>query len=996
MADITLTPVSPVDVEDGNYWSFSADSTSGVLAPFDDVPASFDGMLSLLVSATAKLATSADDSFTLTAWVEASDGTTILAGSTSTTAVTVGAVTSTTNQTIGPISFPYVDTAATKADWDGARLRMGQEFSQNMAADGSYIMLDVARLDGTYNETLVATTTVLPLTESIRYTDGVRYDPGADDTVVTSAHELDAPPVSFVSMREATVTITAQLRDSWVDDDYRISARLRAADGTMLAGNEGSTSYIKVGSWTSTTPATHSLTWAWVNNTATAEQWATAQLEFGTYYTENGAGPDGNRVLIDSIEVEYTYEYHSAAKSSLSALTQSATGTAGYERTMPVPPLRVTLPSPELPVDVGRPPVLLVMHRVTGRDWGPGQVVASLLESGAVVATWTDVFLAKAATNWVLMQLRLADPSVISDWTNLEVQLDATISRDAEYHVSYVGWSVPAETLPVLTQNATGTLGGGAPKNHTGTASSQLPALTQTAQGATTTPAFTGSATSTLPLVAQSVDGTTAPPTFSATAVSTLAQLEQSAAGEVVPPAFTGTASTTLPPVTQTASGATTRPVFTGSISQTLPALGQSATGQVQAPALGGSATSTLPAVTQQASGSVEVPTYTGAATSSLPALGQTASGQVAAPTFTGSAISSLPAATQQAVGATTRPTFTATATSTLSGLSQAATATFTEPQLDASITSLLPALEQSATGATTRPTYGGQATSTLPAVTQSATGTHDATVEGSITSTLPGLGQQATGSTTRPVYSGTASSVLPAFEQQATGDHEKFYAGEATSTLSPATQTATGNVTPPRYDGTAISTLPSVSQRLEGLVTVPILAGVGTSTLPKFRQAAQGRHYLNTNIPVIGRIVVSTAATTAQLGVRDGSVAVAAEATTLVDRSLKYGVQASTIDPAVDVGTTYRTVRAADPTLTVDVTAPSQQIDTRSTAWAVSATESGGAVSPTSVGRGTVTVAGDATKVRVVDPDAAEVSAGEPGIGQAIPQPDGTNVQVE
>ena len=49
------------------------------------------------------------------------------------------------------IPFPFVKTAGTKADWDGAKVVMSSTFSQSMAADGDRIWVDFVRLvDGIY------------------------------------------------------------------------------------------------------------------------------------------------------------------------------------------------------------------------------------------------------------------------------------------------------------------------------------------------------------------------------------------------------------------------------------------------------------------------------------------------------------------------------------------------------------------------------------------------------------------------------------------------------------------------------------------------------------------------------------------------------------------------------------------------------------------------------------------------------------------------------
>lgn len=91
----------------------------------------------------------------------------------------------------------------------------------------------------------------------------------------------------------------------------------------------------------------------------------------------------------------------------------------------------------------------------------------------------------------------------------------------------------------------------------TGTATSTLAALTQTAAGTTTAPGVTtGTAASTLAALTQAATGTVAAPPTTGTTSSTLAALTQAAAGTVTAAAATtGTAASVLPSFTQAAYG---------------------------------------------------------------------------------------------------------------------------------------------------------------------------------------------------------------------------------------------------------------------------------------------------------------------------------------------------------------------------------------------------------------------------------------------------------
>jgi hypothetical protein len=53
--------------------------------------------------------------------------------------------------TSGVTAFPYVNTTATKAQWDDARVELRQTYAQNMGADtAAVIMVDTLEITGTY------------------------------------------------------------------------------------------------------------------------------------------------------------------------------------------------------------------------------------------------------------------------------------------------------------------------------------------------------------------------------------------------------------------------------------------------------------------------------------------------------------------------------------------------------------------------------------------------------------------------------------------------------------------------------------------------------------------------------------------------------------------------------------------------------------------------------------------------------------------------------
>ena len=274
----------------------------------------------------------------------------------------------------------------------------------------------------------------------------------------------------------------------------------------------------------------------------------------------------------------------------------------------------------------------------------------------------------------------------------------------------------------------------------TGTATSTLGGLTQSASGSfdTGTPAVTGTMTTTLPTLTQTAVGgdpndTWAPNwpdtwggstyTFTGTAGTVLASLTQSASGNTTAPGVAGSASSGLPGLSQNASGTTTVPVFSGTATSSLTPLTQTASGNVVASGVGGSATSTLPAITQTATGTRTVPVFTGTASSSLPSIGQTATGSSGVPAFTGTAATVLYALSQSATGAVGVPGAAGSASSVLGPLSQSGTGTHTVPVFTGAAATTLAGLSQSSTGAVGVAAFTGTALSVLPLMTQNAAG---------------------------------------------------------------------------------------------------------------------------------------------------------------------------------------------------------------------------------------------------------------------------------
>lgn len=148
----TLNAASPLDLSDDVYLTFTVDTDLEVLSrALDDVDTDLLNMDTLTFNAEYSL-TGANDDDTYSLRIRIVNGTTILAAADSGgTFQTVDSnITSTTDITSGVVSFSYVNTTATKADWNGASVELQQGWLKNKSGDGVAIRVDQVIFDGTY------------------------------------------------------------------------------------------------------------------------------------------------------------------------------------------------------------------------------------------------------------------------------------------------------------------------------------------------------------------------------------------------------------------------------------------------------------------------------------------------------------------------------------------------------------------------------------------------------------------------------------------------------------------------------------------------------------------------------------------------------------------------------------------------------------------------------------------------------------------------------
>lgn len=118
--------------------------------PLSDTPTNFVAMSALSWKVEHRQQGRTDDTLALA--IRVMDGTTVLAAGDSGGAFQVvsAAVTSATDVTTGPTAFAYVNSSATKAQWDAAKLELQQTYSTSMSNDNARIEVDFVELTGTY------------------------------------------------------------------------------------------------------------------------------------------------------------------------------------------------------------------------------------------------------------------------------------------------------------------------------------------------------------------------------------------------------------------------------------------------------------------------------------------------------------------------------------------------------------------------------------------------------------------------------------------------------------------------------------------------------------------------------------------------------------------------------------------------------------------------------------------------------------------------------
>ena len=147
----TLNAASPLNASDNTYLTFTADSTETLNRALDNVDADFASMDSLTFNVEYSVtAVPADDTYQLS--IRIVDGATILAAANAggTSQVIASNITSTTDTNSGAVAFTYVNTGATKTQWNNATVELTQTYAKTKGSDGVSIRVDQVIFDGVY------------------------------------------------------------------------------------------------------------------------------------------------------------------------------------------------------------------------------------------------------------------------------------------------------------------------------------------------------------------------------------------------------------------------------------------------------------------------------------------------------------------------------------------------------------------------------------------------------------------------------------------------------------------------------------------------------------------------------------------------------------------------------------------------------------------------------------------------------------------------------
>jgi len=558
----------------------------------ESTPDEFDSMDTLSWTAVYRVdpVNYADDVYGLEVRILTSDQLTVLAGASSTLAsswTTIDStVNNTTDATAGPTSFAYVNTTATKAQWDEAWVELRQTYTKTRGGDAANIEVNYVAFTGTFTAgpstpTSITTTEVAGDVE-IGWTDPATYATATEWTV----ERIDgALPTAGTQVSSVAVSPTTGLQGNAYDPielsiwcAYNLVTNIfefDPSDGTQLSSFVSTTNGSNYG-----IVVNGSLLAILVSSDEIAEHTKTGTLS-DTLSTPTsitlprGITHDGTTYWITGVE----------ASSEIVKLDPSDTTVALVRH-------ETDIPYPGLAWFNGLLYGLREDESVDVIEPGTGTVLDTFSLGGTVGNTTFGLSI-EGERVWVTDQtngrLRKFESGAFgtadSTFTGItsEPYTDTTVSPSSTYTYRVQatapnrssGWSGSSE----ITTGAGG-------ESYTGDGSGTLTPVTSTATGTLSAPAYTGTGSGTLSPVTSTATGTLAYPTWTGTGSGTLSPATGTASGTSSGPTFTGNGQGTLAPATGAATGTWTVPTYTGTGTATLSPVTSTATGTIEAGAV--------------------------------------------------------------------------------------------------------------------------------------------------------------------------------------------------------------------------------------------------------------------------------------------------------------------------------------------------------------------------------------------------------------------------
>jgi len=209
----TLTGNTPLNASDDARSLFANDANPGtVTTALTDTPTDFATITSLSWLVEYRQAGRVDDVLTLN--IRIVNGATILAAETAGGAFSQVAtnITTTTDVTSPVTPFAYVNTAASKAVWDGASVELQQVISRVKGADGVHLEVDYIAFTGEYVAADIPVTAVS--SAQVQASTPVALTQVHSLSVVSSTQAQASTPAALTQVHSLSVVSSAQTQAS--------------------------------------------------------------------------------------------------------------------------------------------------------------------------------------------------------------------------------------------------------------------------------------------------------------------------------------------------------------------------------------------------------------------------------------------------------------------------------------------------------------------------------------------------------------------------------------------------------------------------------------------------------------------------------------------------------------------------------------------------------------------------------------------------------------